>query len=261
MFSACAIDCKIIDSQNIIVSGSSTAQNNYKGNILRSSDGGLTWNQVAISNHASTFCWKIFMQDNGVGVASNEDFNAGLFFKTLDGGNTWQEYNLTGSSILDLGGIAVINDTLLFAGAQHVPGMAYSTDGGVTWSDINAGVAVNRICAFSDNTAIAAGGTIYKYHPDSVLTGIPVHPYPLHTFELRSDDRKKFTLYANLTQHAKVMVEVFTINGKYLSQPLNAYYAKGEHYFELPTQQLASGAYFIRIRTYEYLTGIVFTKE
>src|SRR5688572_21181378 len=254
------VDCFIIDSLNILISGSSTAATNTKGNILRSNDGGLTWNQVAISNFSSTYCWKIFMQDNGIGVAANEAFTQGLFFKTIDGGNTWQEYPLSGSTVVHAGGIAVINDTIMFTGNQQNVGMAYSTDGGIAWQNINVGHSVNRIYVFNDNTAIASGSTIYKYHPNSVLTSLPELDSPQHGFELRSNDNKHFILHVNLVHKTKLMVELFTMDGKYITQPINSFYSKGEYLFELPTSTLAVGGYFIRIRTYENVAGVTFIK-
>ncbi|HKR04320.1 MAG TPA: hypothetical protein VJY62_06740 [Bacteroidia bacterium] len=255
------IDCFIIDSLNIIVTGSSTAATNEHGNILRTNDGGLTWQQVAVSNYASTYCWKIFMQANGIGLASNESFTAGLYFKTLDTGYTWQEYNLNGSSVTNIGGIASIDDTLMFTGDQHFAGMTYSTDGGTTWNDINMGYAIDRIYVFSNKTAIASGVTIYKYHPDSIFSNVPEIYRPKHIFELRSNDNIHYTLYTDLYQSTKLMAELFTMDGKYIMQPVNSYYSKGEHLIALPTSGLASGEYFIRIRTYEYLSGIIFTKN
>ena len=256
------IDCFIIDSLNILVSGTATIANNYKANILRSNNGGSTWQQVAISSHASTYAWKIFMQDNGVGVTSNESFTDGLFFKTLDSGYTWQEMPLTGSNVINIGGIAILNDTLLFTGDQHSSGMAYSVDGGTSWSDLNAGNAADRMFVFDDNTAICTGITIYKYHPDSVLvTSTMENKRPQHVFELRSNDQINYTLHVNLYQKTKLMVELFTIDGRYLSQPINDFYNKGDHDFNLDLSKVESGGYFLRLRTYEYLSGVKFVKK
>lgn len=256
------IDCFIMDSLNILVSGTATLANNYKANILRTNNGGLTWQQVALSSQASTYAWKIFMQDNGIGVTSNESFTDGLFFKTLDSGYTWQEFPLTGSSVINIGGIAILNDTLLFTGDQHTPGMAYSVDGGASWSDLNAGNASDRMYVFDDNTAICTGITIYKYHPDSVVvTSTAENIRPQHVFELRSNDQINYTLHVNLYQKTKLMVELFTIDGRYIRQPINDFYSKGDHDFVLDLEKELPGGYFLRLRTYEYLSGVKFVKK
>jgi len=67
--SAALVDCLILDENTFLLAGNSP--DGRKALILKSTDGGETWVEVAKSIHNMTYCWKLNIGENGLGLASN----------------------------------------------------------------------------------------------------------------------------------------------------------------------------------------------
>lgn len=254
------IDCFVFDSLHIIVGGASTLANGSKANIIYSNDGGLTWVEKIKAPNPGTYSWKIFFQPNGIGVASVENFILGELFTTVDSGNTWIHRFLNGTTVGNLGGIAVINDSVIFTGDQHNHGMAMSKDGGISWETGNLFTSIDRIHKLDSFQLIGSGNTIYKFHPDTMLANITSSPVVTHEFQLYANN-EALKLTMNLFRRTKVMMEIFSAEGKFISQPINNFFTQGEHNLNFQINNLPQGSYVVIIRTYEGHYGKKFIKN
>ncbi|MBK8845364.1 MAG: T9SS type A sorting domain-containing protein [Bacteroidetes bacterium] len=183
-------------------------------------------------------------------MASIENFSLGELLTTSDSGKTWTHHVMNGTNVGNLGGIAIMNDSVLFTGDQHLPGMAISKDGGNTSLTGNLFISIDRIHALDSTNLIGSGRTIYKFHPDTMLASIPSTPNITHEFQLTVNNDELF-LSMLLFRRTKVMMELFSADGKFSSQPIKNFYAHGDNIESINVSHLAQGAYFVVIRTNE----------
>jgi photosystem II stability/assembly factor-like uncharacterized protein/dienelactone hydrolase len=156
-------DIKMFDKNNGFVCAASD-EDLEKSNalILKTSDGGKTWNKVYQSNRPFETTWKISFPSNKVGYATIQSYNPDpnvkqqRIAKTTDGGETWKEINLVEDAGAREFGIGFIDEMHGFVGAMN---SGYETkDGGLSWTPINLGMACNKIRIYKD-----AKGRVYGY--------------------------------------------------------------------------------------------------
>ena len=129
-----------------------------KSVILRTTDGGDTWEQVYVSSTQDAWAWKISFATPLVGYVSNEGFAAGSIVKTADGGRTWSEIS-TGYAVAFQGiGFATV-DTGWVASQQAV---YETTDGGATWVETSVGKEINRFRFLRSGGGFAVGRGLYR---------------------------------------------------------------------------------------------------
>ena len=128
--------------------------------IYKSSDGGVTWNSVTVSNNLIDITSLIF-HNNKIYVGT---FSFGVFFSS-DDGNTWQN---NGTDPKFISGFA-IKDDILYASTLG-NGVSFLNPNSNSWSSLNNSlpnfsVNVNSIIGSANFLMIAAGsnGTFYKY--------------------------------------------------------------------------------------------------
>lgn len=176
------VDGKFFDKDTGFVTGC----NGNNGVILRTFDGGATWQPVYQgTRNDSEIVWKIFFPSRDTGYASieyvgyklyNGDTNYRTFFvKTVNGGATWTEMPFKDGYNEE--GIGFINDNTGWLGGDDLQLTYKTTDGGLTWApDSTFGVltppyqasfektyAINRFRRFGDTLMYASGNTIYRY--------------------------------------------------------------------------------------------------
>jgi photosystem II stability/assembly factor-like uncharacterized protein/pimeloyl-ACP methyl ester carboxylesterase len=130
--------------------------------ILKTSDGGKTWEKVYQSNRPFECTWKASFPTKGVGYVTIQSYNPDpnvkqqRIAKTIDGGKTWNEINLVKDAGAREFGIGFIDENHGFVGTMN---SGYETkDGGLTWTAINLGMACNKIRIYRD-----VNGKIYGY--------------------------------------------------------------------------------------------------
>ncbi|MEC9208831.1 MAG: hypothetical protein VX762_00200 [Bacteroidota bacterium] len=144
------------------------------GMIHKTTDGGLSWTrQLTVSKSrfrsvAFVDSLKGFVGNVGAGISSSVT-DTNIFYKTLDGGNTWSVVqNLTGPEPKGICGLQVINDSLIYAvGRLYGPSrFIRSNDGGDTWvsQDMNAyaGMLID-LYFWTPDSGIVVGGTTSSY--------------------------------------------------------------------------------------------------
>jgi photosystem II stability/assembly factor-like uncharacterized protein/pimeloyl-ACP methyl ester carboxylesterase len=130
--------------------------------ILKTSDGGKTWEKVYQSNRPFECTWKASFPTKEVGYVTIQSYNPDpnvkqqRIAKTIDGGKTWNEINLVEDAGAREFGIGFIDENHGFVGTMN---SGYETkDGGLTWTAINLGMACNKIRIYRD-----VNGKIYGY--------------------------------------------------------------------------------------------------
>lgn len=144
------------------------------GMVHKTTDGGLSWTrQFTVSRSrfrsvAFVDSLKGFVGNVGAGISSAVT-DTNVFYKTLDGGNTWSVVqNMTGPRPEGICGLQVVNDSLLYAvGRLYGPSrFIRSNDGGDTWisQDMSAyaGMLID-LHFWTPDSGIVVGGTTSSY--------------------------------------------------------------------------------------------------
>ncbi|MEM1095346.1 MAG: YCF48-related protein [Bacteroidota bacterium] len=181
------VDAYFFDAQHGIIVGGGDGDLYRRGRavVLRTTNGGETWERVFTSSDVGEWAWKISFPapDTGyVSVEQGDDLarrRIGKVLKTTDGGQSWTEQAVPGA--LPLQGIGFIDANTGWVsgrGTDHV-----TTDGGETWMRGTALLPrpegyvitspdwreqaqtdgwVNHFRFLGDSVAYAAGRRIYK---------------------------------------------------------------------------------------------------
>jgi len=132
--------------------------------ILKTADGGKTWQKVYQSTRPFETTWKIAFPSPKVGYVTIQSYNPDTnvkqqrVAKTTDGGNTWVELNLVEDAGAREFGIGFIDENHGFVGTMN---SGFETfDGGVTWQKIDLGRACNKIRLYKDEQGATYGYAI-----------------------------------------------------------------------------------------------------
>ena len=251
------IDCYFKDADNGFVAGGTAPTSSFpetiKAVILKTTDGGNTWQKKYEGGDEGEWCWKISFLNSNFGYASIENFNKANILKTTDGGETWT--NLSVADNHDIQGIGFISDKIGWVGGYGVT--SSTTDGGLTWTGGGFGKWVNRYRIINDSTVYASGKTIYKYSR-TTSTGIK-------TTTEKIDDTYKMLLpnYPNpfnnstvinyrLPEAGSVRLIIYDGLGKTIRVLLNEFESSGEHTVSWDGKDdsgdvVASGVYLYRL--------------
>ena len=121
----------------------------FSGGIMRTLDGGQNW-QLKLAIDGTIFGGQCALDENTVFVAVT-DFVIGAMFKTLDGGETWTQYNFDEWTE----DVFFIDKNVGFVLARDK--MYKTTDGGENWIGQDIDEDVHRIWFTSESTGYAVG--------------------------------------------------------------------------------------------------------
>jgi photosystem II stability/assembly factor-like uncharacterized protein len=133
--------------------------------ILKTVDGGESWQKVYQSNRPFEGTWKAAFPSREVGYVTIQSYNPDTLVKqqriakTIDGGNTWKEINL----VEDAGGgrefgIGFLDEKHGYVGTVN---SGYETkDGGATWKKVDLGRACNKIRIYKNAKGESFGYSI-----------------------------------------------------------------------------------------------------
>src|SRR5690606_160673 len=169
--------------------------------LLRSTDNGSTWNDIAENapenfSHIYSFNGRLFTvwidqiyvsDDFGdswsplstvsipsgaiIGFTSEGSTlyaysNRKLIFKSTDSGNTWQDISINDSRNISLTDFAVLGD--LYVAVAATIGAFISVDGGQTWNVINPASAISGTYSFNGTIyGLSFGGGIFRFNINS----------------------------------------------------------------------------------------------
>ena len=150
-------------------------KNDKGGVILKTTDGGITWEEVFNTTIPGEYVWKLELLPSN----SNIVFGAvesiaplkGKLVKSTDNGISWISKELPYTSIQAVGFVTE-NHGWMGGYTEAVTSMPFleTIDGGATWNEIGVGSNLNRIFIFNDQLAYASGTTIYKFSDNNLAT-------------------------------------------------------------------------------------------
>ena len=161
-FTAMILDVKFVSDQVGFIAGA-TDPDVQKSHalVLRTADGGKTWQKVYESNRPWEITWKIAFPTEKVGYATVQNYeedasNKKRFVaKTSDGGLHWTEILVTEDHDLTEFGIGFLSPTQGWLGGAK---QDYETrDGGKNWTPVDFGRYVNKI------RILKSGGVTHVY--------------------------------------------------------------------------------------------------
>jgi len=134
------------------------------GRLLRSNDRGVTWEAffspaldfggVTTANSSGSFAFAD--ANNGLLIAVDNSTDA-VLYRTTDGGENWEEVNAIGTWYFgDVAYVPGTEDTYVTTGIANTDviyqGSSYSTDGGDTWTEIDAGEQRGTVMFYNGTT-------------------------------------------------------------------------------------------------------------
>lgn len=139
------------EATGYVVGGSITTGNQF-GDILKTTNGGLTWTKLPFDPGYRVY--SVFFHNENVGYIGVQGPTG--VYKTTDGGNNWTQLNTsTGVASSIVYDIKFYDDNLGFA-MYSSGSVARTTDGGISWSPVSA------------NWGAAAGYGIYIVNPSVI---------------------------------------------------------------------------------------------
>jgi len=130
--------------------------------VLRTGDGGATWQTQYLSETVGEWAWKIDFVDDRVGFVTTEGPTPrGVVLKTVDGGDTW-------APVLVSPGVAF--EAVSFVSRERgwvgsFPTLFATANGGASWTPLHFGTRVNRMRVVSPDLVYASGDRVYRWTP------------------------------------------------------------------------------------------------
>ncbi len=247
------VEVHFFDDQNGIIGGIS---NNSGALVLRTEDGGQTWENVFEANRILEFVWKFDVVNDNLIYGTVENYlpegSGRYIIKSEDGGLTWEE-KLVSPNFYDFQGIGFRNELEGWVCPRN-SGMFHTIDGGETWTQDNTISNINRIWRIDENLLYACGSRVYRYGdlPTNALdisdrTIIPkisdISPNPFG---------ESLSFVVDIPPSGEALVEVFDQNGKRQHLFENRNYPSGPNTFNLnQTEGWPPGVYYISVRSKE----------
>ena len=145
----------------VVISDSVIITCGVMGTVFRSTDAGITWNQINDTNLTGTLTAMGFMDEqNGFIAAQN-----GNIFKTTDGGLTW---NTTTTGVTAFLNALYIDQSNTIYAAGNSGTFIQSTDTGTTWSSTTLPFNTALRVIGEDNFGLLAGGNsglLFRFNP------------------------------------------------------------------------------------------------
>lgn len=163
----------------------------YYGCIAHTTNGGASWQVQVTTTIADCYFWKMSWPSTNIGYVSlqqNGSYSSLVFYKTMDGGNTWVSNGIPETSVgLNTNGYNFYLQGLGFVstnegwigGASGLPlytnSFLHTTNGGATWSPagFNDTFFINRIRFMNSTLGFASGGNLYLYSAPLSITNQP----------------------------------------------------------------------------------------
>jgi photosystem II stability/assembly factor-like uncharacterized protein len=214
--------------------------------VMRTTDGGATWDNV---HTASGALRDIYFCNTTVGYA----VGSSVIIKTTNSGSTW--FSCTCPS-LSYNGVHFFNTLTGYVCGDNST-IVKTTDGGSNWSIQSipdAGIILNDVYAISNDTAYLCGtsGNLYKTVTGGVYVDIK---------EYRNVDVPAFELYQNfpnpfkkstsikylLKESSTVCLKILDIKGREIAILVSAKQTAGNYEINYKNTNLASGIYYISL--------------
>jgi photosystem II stability/assembly factor-like uncharacterized protein len=147
---AMVLDVKFFDaSTGIVVAASDREAEQSHALVLRTTDGGASWQRVYQSERRFEIAWKTSFPTREVGYVTVQSYDPDpasirrVVAKTTDGGQTWHELPLVDDHEQREFGVGFLSPAIGWVGA--LKGGYQTEDGGRSWTHVEMGRAVNKI--------------------------------------------------------------------------------------------------------------------
>ena len=165
----------------------------YYGCIARTTNAGASWQTQVTTTISNCYFWKMSWPSTNIGYVSlqqNGSYSNLVFYKTVDGGNTWVSNGIPETSVglytngynFYLQGLGFVSTNEgWIGGASGLPSahidfsFLHTTNGGATWTQagFNDTFFINRIRFMNSTLGFASGGNLYLYSAPLVITNQP----------------------------------------------------------------------------------------
>src|SRR5688500_3982101 len=246
------VDCYFVNENLGFVSGVNESSGAV---ILKTIDGGESWETVFNGKGGIEYVWKLFFVNDTLAFGAVESFDeATSIVKSTDGGDSWRQISVSNEA-LDIQGIGFIDENKGWVGPRHEP-LYETNDSGETWYPTGLMPHINRIFKVSNDLYYASGYKVFKYDKNLTGTFVPLNP---------PNTKQNIKLYPNpfsdnISIHVTVdhstnsRLDLIDLNGQLLIPIFVGRLSSGTHEFQLTEQQLnflPPGGYQILLRTDE----------
>jgi photosystem II stability/assembly factor-like uncharacterized protein len=218
--------------------------------ILYTTDGGLSWSVKFNNSPNKGYCWKIQKLNELVYYVSIEDLTniAPKILKSVDGGMSWTIIQVANEAY-NIEGVGFINEKVGWTGGERK--YSFETkDGGKTWDTIPFCPLLNRMFRVNDTMMFATGKNIWKYKGNGSAVSLPPSRSAwLTIFPNPVQDNLKIDAIVSLKTH--VWLVLFDAMGNRVAVLDNTDKLQGTFFYEYNTSQLASGIYYLMLKTHE----------
>lgn len=139
----------VIDSLTVVITPRYTYYNQY---ILKTTDGGQTWNPYEIDSTMYTILHEVEFVDANTGYISGGTAygNWNIFLKTINGGQTWQNVNTSflGNASLSINEVSFVTDEIGFIARNNENKIFRTTNGGTSFTMLNLPQIQNGFSSF-----------------------------------------------------------------------------------------------------------------
>lgn len=230
-----------------------------QGIILRTTDGGDTWDTSYVTNRTNEWAWKINFPSRKIGYVSlqrNSNVAPVFILKTTDGGITWDE-KLFSSTGYFVQGLGFLNDTLGWGGGTSLQ-PKQTTNGGDTWTSLTIGNSLNRFRKINDSLMYVSGSGVWKYSP-GISLGVDKDQITVPVMHiLRQNYPNPFnpqtTIIFSIPEEGYTTISVYDISGALIrtlfgDNAQQGNFSVGWDGRNDSDEEVASGTYFYRLQT------------
>lgn len=241
------VEIKFIDE----TTGYAGGQNTNGACLLKTTDGGNSWNEIYNSGIPGEYVWKIQILENSnvvFGAVSSVAPFLGKLIKSFDAGNSWQSFNAPETNIQALG---FVSETKGWMGG-HTTGFYETNDGGQTWTNTGVGNNLNRIIVLNTGLAYGCGTSVYKYSDtnlsivDDEIKGKNVLDVTLKDNPIKSS----IEFFVRFESADNLVIELYDLSGKFIRQlsrdVIN--FEQTKHY-NFNVDHLSAGSYFLNFHS------------
>jgi photosystem II stability/assembly factor-like uncharacterized protein len=225
--------------------------------LYRSTNNGDAWSQVMPL--PGSICVWTFTESTSGGIFATSS-ESGVF-RSTDLGASWKAAN-SGMTHLGVYALVCASDGSLFAGSWG-GGVCRSTDQGDNWFNFNNGLKDTNVQAISRHPSefiyvLNSAGLFRSVNAivTSVSNADPLRNSPPAEYSLEQNYPNPFnpstTISFSLASNSRVSLTVFDILGRQVDILVDQQLAAGRHVVRWSPRDLASGLYFVRMKTESY---------
>ena len=247
----------IVDNDRLLMSGSESM-------LYNSNDGGNSWNYYSLNMPNPLFTIE-FINSNTGWVSGC----CGMFLKTTDGGANWsKDFYLTPGFTLYSLKFTDDNFGMIVGSSGYI---LRTSNGGLHWDSVlsNTNRELYSLYLINKDTGFAVGnnGTVLK------TTNGGGEGFPLEISSFGNNLPEYFKVSQNfpnpfnpstkisfsLLKSGNVVLEVFDISGKKISEIIRSRYEPGNYEIQFDGSELSSGVYFYNFKVIDNFNNLNFT--